>query len=102
LLLIGDGFVPVLLGMVAAIASHGLGRSSSRPCPPFLTALWPWPLVLMALWLPGSWLLGHFFGPAMLAVGGLLFLVFNVSLPVLAAFSGFAAAAREIVKLLSV
>jgi hypothetical protein len=43
----------------------------------------------MALWLPGSWLLGHFFGPAMLAASGLLFLVFDAGLPVLAAVSAF-------------
>jgi hypothetical protein len=46
-------------------------------------------LALMALWLPGSWLLGHFFGETMLAAGGLLFLVFDAGLPVLAAVSGF-------------
>jgi hypothetical protein len=44
-------------------------------------------LVLMALWLPGSWLLGHFFGSAMLAASGLLLLVFDIGLPVLAAVS---------------
>jgi hypothetical protein len=30
-LLVGGGFVPVFIGMVAAIASRGLGRSSARP-----------------------------------------------------------------------
>lgn len=87
LLLVGGGFVPVFIGVAAAVASRGLGRSSARPRLPFLTALWPWPLVLMALWLPGSWLLGYFFGAAMLSVGGLLFLVFDIGLPVLAAVS---------------
>lgn len=57
-LLVGGGFVPVSIGMVAA------------------------------LWLPGSWLLGYFFGPAMLSVGGLLFLVFDIGLPMLAAVAG--------------
>ncbi|MFO7584236.1 MAG: hypothetical protein R6W69_05860 [Anaerolineales bacterium] len=90
LLLVGGGFVPVFIGVVAAIASRDLGRSSSRPRLAFLAVLWPWPLVLMTLWLPGSWLLGHFFGPAMLSAGGLLFLVFDISLPVLAAVSGAA------------
>ncbi|HDQ73032.1 MAG TPA: hypothetical protein ENN19_13205 [Chloroflexi bacterium] len=50
------------------------------------------PLVLMAFWLPSSWLLGYFFGPAMLTLGGLLFFVFDVGLPVLAAL---AACARQ-------
>lgn len=88
LLLVGGGFVPVFIGLIAAIASRGLGRPPARPRLPLLAALWPWPLVVMALWLPGSWLLGHFFGAAMLSVGGLLFLVFDISLPALAAVAG--------------
>ncbi len=94
-LLVGGGFVPVFIGLIAAIASRGLGRSSARPRLPFLAALWPWPLVVMALWLPGSWLLGHFFGAAMLSVGGLLFLVFDLGLPILSALSGVARNGKE-------
>jgi len=85
LLFIGGGFVPIFIGMTAAIASRGLGHSSLQPRLAFLTTLWPWPLVLMALWLSGSWLLGHFFGAAMLSASGLLFLVFDLGLPLLAA-----------------
>jgi hypothetical protein len=95
-LLVGGGFVPVFIGLVAA-AAGSLGRSPARlPRLAFLAALWPWPLVLLALWLPGSWLLGHFFGPAMLSVGGLLFLVFDIGLPVLAAASAIARNFREV------
>lgn len=86
-LLVGGGFVPVFIGLVAATASI-LGRAPTRPTRlPFLAMLWPWLLALMALWLPGSWLLGYFFGPAMLSVGELLFLVFDIGLPVLAVVS---------------
>lgn len=84
---VGGGFVPVFIGMVAAIASRGLGRSSSHPRPLFLTVLWLCLLVLMAIWLPGSWLLGYFFSAAMLSASGVLFLVFDIGLPVLAAVS---------------
>ena len=95
-LLVGGGFVPVFIGLVAAVAGS-LGRSPARlPRLAFLAALWPWPLVLLALWLPGSWLLGHFFGPAMLSVGGLLFLVFDIGLPVLVAASAIARNFREV------
>jgi len=87
LLLVGGGFVPVFIGMVAAIASLGLGRLSASPRLAFLSALWPWQLVIMAVWLPGSWLLGHFLGQFMLTVSGLLFLVFDIGLPVLVAVS---------------
>jgi hypothetical protein len=96
LLLVGGGFVPVFIGLVAAIAGRGLGRSSSHPRLAFLTTLWPWPLVLMTLWLPGSWLLGHFFSAAMLSASGLLFLVFDIGLPVLAAISGTARTIKEL------
>ena len=91
LLLVGGGFVPVFIGLVAAVTA---GKLDSPVSPGgvvwrFFAALWPWPLALMALWLPGSWLLGHFFGPVMLSASGLLFLVFDIGLPVLAALSGF-------------
>ena len=82
--------------MIAAVTA---GKPDSPVSPGgagwrFFAALWPWPLILMTLWLPGSWLpgswlLGHFFGPAMLSAGGLLFLIFDVGLPVLAGVSGF-------------
>jgi hypothetical protein len=88
-LLVGGGFVPVFIGMVAAVTASHLSMPD-RPVGAgwrIVSALWPWLLVVMALWLPGSWLLGHFFGAAMLSVGGLLFFVFDIGLPVLAAVS---------------
>jgi hypothetical protein len=94
-LLVGGGFVPVFIGMVAAIASRGLGHPLGPSRLAFLSPVWPWPLVLMALWLPGSWLLGHFFSAAMLSASGLLFLIFNIALPVLAAVSSEARPERE-------
>ncbi len=104
-LLVGGGFVPVFIGIVAAVTASRLGA----PVKPggagwrLVSMLWPWPLVLMAFWLVGSWLLGHFFGAAMLAASGLLFLVFNIGLPVLAAvtapFSGSAKATGQVVHL---
>lgn len=89
-LMVGSGFVPVFIGMVAAIASLGLRRWSSPGRLALLEMMWPWPLILMFLWLPGSWLLGHFFSGPMLSLSLLLFFVFDIGLPVLAAVSGFA------------
>ena len=96
-LLVGGGFVPVFVGLVAAAAAS---RLHAPPKPGgrgwrILAALWPWPLALMAIWFGGSWLLGALLGPAMLAASGLLFLVFDVGLPLLAALSGFALAKRR-------
>jgi hypothetical protein len=91
-LLAGGGFVPVWIGLVAAVTASRLaapvfpGGAGWR----VISALWPWPLALMTLWLPGSWLLGHFFSAAMLSAGGLLFLVFTLGLPVLAALAAHA------------
>ena len=93
---VGGGFVPVFVGLVAAVTARRLGA----PVRPggggwrILSALWPWPLVLMTVWMPGSWLLGHFFGAAMLALGGLLFFVCDAGMPVLAALAGVAASRR--------
>ncbi|WKZ35141.1 MAG: isoprenylcysteine carboxylmethyltransferase family protein [Anaerolineales bacterium] len=95
-LLVGGGFVPVFIGMAAAVTAGNLG-SPARPGGAgwrFVAALWPWPLVLMALWLPGNWLLGHFIGGTMLSASGLLFFVFDIGLPALAAVSGFGRAKR--------
>ncbi len=90
-LLVGGGFVPVFIGLIAAVAVTQLSASVrwGGTAWRIISALWPLPLVLMALWLPGSWILGYFFGPVMLSAGGLLFLVFDVGLPVLAAVSAF-------------
>jgi len=90
-LLVGGGFVPVFIGLVAAAASRGLHRPALRPRFAVLANVWPWPLVVMAAWLPASWLLGSLAPEAMLAASGVLFVAFDVGLPVLAAFSGVAA-----------
>jgi|GEM_PF-962315 len=89
-LLVGGGFVPVWIGLVAAVTLRAPVKPGGAVWR-ILAALWPWPLLLMAAWLPGSWLLGQFFSPVMLALGGLLFFVFDAGIPVLAAFSGLAA-----------
>jgi hypothetical protein len=92
MLFVGGGFVPVFIGVVAGVAR---GRIHAPVKPPFaglryLAKLWPWTLILMAVWFPGSWLLGYFFNQAMLAMSGLMFLFFDVGLPVLTALSGYA------------
>jgi len=95
MLFVGGGFVPVFIGIVAGVAGSRI-RAPVKPQQGilrFLAKLWPWALILMAAWFPGSWLLGHFFDQAMLAMAGCLFLFFDLVLPVLAAFSGYAHAA---------
>lgn len=92
LLPVGGGFVPVLIGVVAGVTAGRIGT----PLKPtgagwrWLARLWPWALLLMAAWFPGSWLLGYFFNQAMLAMSGFLFLFFDIFLPVLIALAGVA------------
>jgi len=88
LLLFGGGFVPVFIALVAAAASDRLINAQSNKWLTLIAKVWPWPLVIMAIWLAGSWLLGHFFSAIMLSLSGLLFVIFDLGLPVLAVLSG--------------
>jgi hypothetical protein len=55
-----------------------------------LSKTWPWTLVLLIAWVPGSWVMGYFFGERMLSFGGVLFLFFDVALPLLIVFGALA------------
>lgn len=88
MLLTGGGFVPAFTGIVAGIAGTRIHAPVKKAAPPLLVKLWLAALILMAVWVPGSWLLGYFFNSAMLASSGLSFLFFDVVLPVLAAVLG--------------
>jgi hypothetical protein len=95
--LTGGGFVPLLTGSMAAFSAstfhlpggqrqRGLPRSLRR----FLAALFPWALLLIAVWIPGSWLMGHFLPGIMLQIGTMLFLLFDLILPLVSVFAAFA------------
>ena len=91
MLLVGGGFVPVLIGVIAGLAGSHLHKPA-QPLPAgakFLAKLWPWTLLLMTAWFPGSWLLGHYFSQEMLATSGFLFLLFDIVLPIVVVFSGY-------------
>ncbi len=92
LLLVGGGFVPMYIGIVASVTASRLHAPVKPPGmgSRFLAKLWPWTLLLMGVWFPGSWLLGYFFSQAMLALSGFLFLGFDILLPVLTALTGVA------------
>jgi hypothetical protein len=94
---VGGGFVPVFVGVVAGVAGTQIGASFTRwrahfpgRFSRFLARLWPWPLAVLVAWVPGSWLLGSLFNQAMLNLSGLLFLLFDLGLPVLTVLSAFA------------
>jgi hypothetical protein len=101
LLLAGGGFVAPFTGLMAGAAGtwaktrlrpRGMGRTAGPLRS--LGGVWPWPLVAVAIWLPGSWLAGRFASAAMLRLSTLLFIVFDLGLPVLTLASGFAHDAR--------
>ena len=92
LLLVGGGFVPMYVGVVASVTASRIHAPKKIPemGSRFLAKLWPWTLLLMAVWFPGSWLLGYFFSQVMLALGGFLFIGFDILLPVLTVLTGAA------------
>jgi hypothetical protein len=97
LLLVGGGFVPPFIGVVAAIAGLGgdasLARWRSLPAGVlrFLAALWPWDLILLLLlWFSASWGLGYAFPHLMLRTGILMFFFFDLALPLVVVLSAYA------------
>jgi hypothetical protein len=94
---VGGGFVPAFVGLIASAAAarinrplpgwwERLPRNVLRP----LAALWPWPLVGLVAWAPGSWLLGYFFNEFMLNLGFVLFFCCGLGLPLLVMMSALA------------
>jgi len=97
MLLVGSGFIPTFVAILAGVAGLGihapLGWWRVRlPKPvPVGSALWPWPLVAYTLWvLPVQWLLGRFMQAFMLNAGLVLFFCFDLGLPLLAVLTGLA------------
>jgi len=91
LLLVGGGFVPVFIGVITGLAVilSNNRTSQNNAFGRLIAKLWPWPLLMMALWLPGSWLLGHYFSEAMLSFSVILFVYFDLGLPVLGLLSAY-------------
>jgi hypothetical protein len=87
LLPVGGGFIPVFIGIFAGIAGTRIDHPPKWKPVPFLAKLWPWSLLLLVLWFPGSWIIGHFFVQLMLDLGTFLFLFFDICLPVFVVIS---------------
>lgn len=93
---IGGGFVPVYIGVLGGVAgskaySHkSLWRRINPRIRRYISEWWLWMVVLLIMWFPISWILGYFFSQAMLSLGTLLFLVFDLVLPLLIVVSGTA------------
>ena len=96
LFLVGGGFAPAGVGIIAGVAgtrikapftwwrAH-LSVNSRR----FLATLWPWSLIAFLLWDSGEWILGYFFNEYLLNLG-LISLFFTLGLVLLTVLTGFA------------
>ena len=93
---VGGGFVPAFIGVLAGIAGIKTNsllnwwQTRSSFVMHILSMLWPWNLIVLVLWLPGGWVLGHFFNQIMLNLGMSLFFMFDLGLPLLIVISSFA------------
>jgi hypothetical protein len=96
LFLVGGGFAPAGVGIIAGVAGTRLKApftwwrahlsvNSWR----FLATLWPWSLIAFLLWTPGEWILGYFFNEYLLNLG-LMSLFFTLGLVLLTVLTGFA------------
>ena len=64
LLLFGGGLFPPLIGIIGSVAGIRINRPIAREpgsITRFAAKLWPWPLVLLLVWLSGQFPVGYFF-----------------------------------------
>lgn len=88
---VGGGFVPAWLGILAGITATQIRRPPPAQPPNAMMRLcariWPVSVLVLIAWFPLGWLLGAVLPDAMSTLALPLFLVFNVLLPLLTAFS---------------
>jgi hypothetical protein len=91
LLLVGGGFIPMFVGLMAGFAGTKINAPPAWRRTRFLARWWPWPLVAYFVWvLPVQWFLGRFFDALWINAGMLFFFCFDIGLPLLTVLTGFA------------
>jgi hypothetical protein len=68
LLLFGGGLFPLLIGIIGGAAGTQINKSLTREpggITRFVATLWPWPLLLLLVWLLGQFPVGYFFNDFM-------------------------------------
>ena len=96
LLLFGGGIFPPLIGFIGGVTATRInkplnwqpGQRTDRLWH-FLAKLWPWPLVVLMIWLLAQFAIGYFFND-FLKQNGLLSLLLIVALLPLSAFTAYA------------
>jgi len=93
----GGGFFPPLIGGIGGAAGTRIDRPLGRK-PGRLThlaaRLWPWPLVILLVWLLGQFPVGYLFTDTLKSIMGFGLLLILASLPL----SVYAAYARDAVQ----
>ena len=96
-LLLGGGFFPPLIGLVGSAAGMAIRKPISKTpskLTRFIARLWPWPLVLLTVWLVAQFPVGALFNDWLKSVIGLALLFIVVMLP----FSVWCAYAKDAVR----
>ena len=97
LLLFGGGFFPPLIGIIGGAAGTRINRPvSGNPgsVTRFAAKLWPWPLVVLMVWLLGQFPVGHFFNDFLKGIMGFGLLLILTMLPL----SVYTAYAHDVVE----
>jgi len=92
LLLVGGGFFPPLIGIVGGVAGTQINKPlNGKPgsVTRFAANLWPWPLVILVVWLLGQFPIGYFFNDFLQGIIGYGLLLIFVMLP-LSVYTGYA------------
>jgi len=96
-LLVGGGFFPPLIGILGGAAgtriNKPLRQKSASSIERLAAKLWPWPLVILMVWLLGQFPVGYFFNDFLQGIMGLGLLLILVMLP-LSVYSAYAYDAR--------
>ena len=92
-LLLGGGFFPPLIGILGGLAGTQINRPlNGRPASGLLrlaAKLWPWPLVILGVWLLAQFPVGYFFNDFLKSVMGFALLLILMMLP-LSVYTGYA------------
>jgi hypothetical protein len=97
LLLFGGGIFPPLIGLFGGAAGTRINRPFCRKpgrVTRFAARLWPWPLVVLVIWLLGQFPVGYFFNGFLKSVMGFGLLLILTMLP-LSVYSAYAHDAAE-------
>lgn len=95
LLLFGGGLIPPIIGLIGALMATRINKPmTTRPGPIWaaLARLWPWPLVVLFVWLFGQLLFGRFINDWLMASG----VFFPLALVGLLALSALTAYGRDV------